>query len=505
MRILIQYLVSAMILLVAGNYAYSQLPDGSIAPNFKIKDINGNEVELYKILDEGKSVVLDISATWCGPCWSYHNGGVLEEVWETYGPDGTDEIFVIFVEGDNNTDRADLEGTGDNTLGDWITGIPYPMIDHAGVSSAFEIRYYPTLYFICPDRTVVESGQLSSAEDFHNLLGDCNFATGDNNMALRNLDDYDGNACEEIEFTPNFIIQNMGSEPLTSANIEVYVDGELETTRNWTGDLGTYGYEEMSLPVIRNQNSFDLTLKAVNVNGVDDVDESNNELVKEITVTQTDDRDVTLVIQTDDYGDEIYWRLFSPTFEIVAEGGNLDVGLTNVGHGTHDAPDNAGSYGNGQLIQERISLDEDGCYLFFFTDYAGDGICCNEGLGYYQMVDANGDVLFEGSDFGATSSLKFEKLLTSGIEDEPNDVDLILSPNPNRGAFNLNFDLKESSDVSIKVYDLNGQLVKETNLEEYRAGRNSVDLDAQELGSGFYLINVVTEEGTSVKRFVIQN
>jgi hypothetical protein len=48
-------------------------------------------------------VVIDVSATWCGPCWSFHNAGVLKELHKTLGPDGADKIRVYAIEADSRT------------------------------------------------------------------------------------------------------------------------------------------------------------------------------------------------------------------------------------------------------------------------------------------------------------------------------------------------------------------------------------------------------------------
>ena len=144
--------------------ASAQLPDGSIAPDFTATDIDGVEHNLYDLLDEGYQVILDFSATWCGPCWSYHEAGTLEDLYEMYGPDGTNEIRVFYIESDDTTTDADLNGTGGNTQGDWVTGTTYPIIDNASnIFDSYSNTYYPTIYTVCPSRILSESGQASIA------------------------------------------------------------------------------------------------------------------------------------------------------------------------------------------------------------------------------------------------------------------------------------------------------------------------------------------------------
>lgn len=68
---------------------FAQLPNGSIAPNFELIDLDGTTHKLYEdYTDLGYTVFLDFSAIWCGPCWSYHTTHALKDVYENHGPSG---------------------------------------------------------------------------------------------------------------------------------------------------------------------------------------------------------------------------------------------------------------------------------------------------------------------------------------------------------------------------------------------------------------------------------
>lgn len=173
MKTLLRLLLVCGLTFLAGR-SWAVLPNGSPAKDFTVTDLNGVTWNLFDLLDQGYTVYLEFSATWCGPCWNYHNSGALKDLYNQYGPNGTDEVFVIFIEGDLNTNTNCLYGTqgcNNSTYGDWVTGTPFPITDlnssNQGIKSDYNITYYPTIYSICPStRTVYEAGQRNTAGQY---------------------------------------------------------------------------------------------------------------------------------------------------------------------------------------------------------------------------------------------------------------------------------------------------------------------------------------------------
>ena len=206
---------------------WTQLPDGSISPDFTATDLSGQEHDLYSLLDSGYQVILDFSATWCGPCWSYHTQGVFSDLNATYGPSGSNDIRIIKLESDDTTSLDDLNGTGTATQGDWVTGTTYSIIDNAAdIFDAYSNTYYPTIYTVCPSRVLSESGQASVAD--HAAIfsaNDCAAASLPNDAALLN---YTGGttACPGEPVNLSVDMMNLGLDNLAAA---MMAESEIST------------------------------------------------------------------------------------------------------------------------------------------------------------------------------------------------------------------------------------------------------------------------------------
>ncbi|MBK9962336.1 MAG: T9SS type A sorting domain-containing protein [Saprospiraceae bacterium] len=154
------------------NISFCQLANGSPAPDITVQDINGNTISLHASMAGGKSACLDIMATWCGPCWSFHNSGVLESVHANL----SSLTNVYMLEGDFATNTNCLYGpsgcTGSGTWGNWVAGTPYQIANltasnGGSVMNDYNINYFPTLYVISPDFRTWEIENRSYSEYYN--------------------------------------------------------------------------------------------------------------------------------------------------------------------------------------------------------------------------------------------------------------------------------------------------------------------------------------------------
>lgn len=248
----LQLLIIALLLSFFSIQLKAQLPDGSTAADFTFKDMNGNTQNLYSYLSKGKAVVIDVSATWCGPCWMYHESGELENFYKTYGPNGTNQIMVLYIEGDGATTDADMKGQTTGSQGDWLTGTPYPMCNptKAEISvfnKAYNIQYFPSIYMICPDKKTTLLGQLTIDKIYKKMMLQCPIPTAMNDAGI--VESPSGIFCNS-SVPVTISVRNFGASPLTSCTVNYQVDGGSIKAYAWTGNLTTGQIAKITLPAL---------------------------------------------------------------------------------------------------------------------------------------------------------------------------------------------------------------------------------------------------------------
>ena len=487
------YALVAAILI--GVSSFAQLPDGSIAPNFTATDIDGVEHNLYEILDEGKQVIVDFSATWCGPCWGYAIGGALEEVYEQYGPNGTDEVRVFHIEADDSTTMEDLLGNTAGTQGDWTSVIDFPIIDDAAnLFQSYGCTYYPTVYTICPNRLLTESGQVDAATHASIFQSNsCAAASVVNDPALLS---YTGGtlACpgEPVEMSVD--LMNLGLTNLQYCTITVSEGGSELLSYDWSGDLDTYGIENVNLGTASFDNDANFSIEITS----GDDNSANNSSDGSVALATTGTSLIHIEIMIDAWPDEIGWSITDASGAVVE--------AVSPGDITGEPED---------ILEWWVSAPSEGCYTFSLEDTFGDGIngsawgsndgyCTvktyDDNLTYISTVyDYNGSYQFESESAGMNVTS-----VNTGIQELTlNEVTKIF-PNPFSDQTTLQFSLNQAANSSLSVRNLIGQEIMGLNLGTLQAGEHNRILDFTGIKAGVYLISLSAGEEITTMRVTLK-
>lgn len=464
-------LLACCALALSTSALHAQGPNSAIAPDFHLTDIDGVERSLYAYLDQGKTVVLDMFATWCSPCANSQPG--VQALWNAHGPNGDNTVEVMGLELDGvTTDEADWRD---------FFNITYPVIRAESLWLVWHPNVYPTFAIVCPDRSwhLVQQDIGSNPAPILAHIGQCaHAAAGNDARAVDFRGPFFG--CTTGVVQPLLRIQNVGTQPMTSCTIETRVNGVLQSTYAWTGMLTSFQLQDsVALPPIPAQaGEMDLDFRITDVNGGPDADPTDNG-TEQVIDQLVEGTAITLQIHFDNAPYEIKWTLFDA-------GGNV----VHAHDYYNDTP-------GGSTVSETWQLQDHQCYRFEIDDYFGDGICCYDGAGWWRLKDANNTVAHQGGQFDFTDGFSFIPDASAGIGVHASPT-WQLAPDPAGGTVTVG-PLRPGA--TVQVLDAAGRVLSVPVTERYEDRL----IDVAGLANGPYLVRVADTKGGMVKRLIVQH
>ncbi|MCF8406009.1 MAG: T9SS type A sorting domain-containing protein [Bacteroidales bacterium] len=290
---------------------------------------------------------------------------------------------------------------------------------------------------------------------------------------------YDNAACLAVnnvpvtnctgEIAPMVTVACEGATNMTSLDINYQVNEETMNTFNWTGDLA-YGESEMvQLPSVsfNIQNENNVVIYTANPNGNPDEDPMNDTTYTSFTSAVEVVPNIYMFLKLDNNPGETTYELKNSAGEVLFSGGPFANAL--------------------EMVKDTFYLSLDDCYTFYIYDSGDDGL--TDG-GFFALRESNFNLIYENNDFASSEELvQFSIDLVSVAEREEMESFSVF-PNPFNQETHVAFVLESSENAEVILYNLIGEQVLNIPMKEYNAGRNVVTINAAEMPSGIYFVNL---------------
>lgn len=283
---------------------------------------------------------------------------------------------------------------------------------------------------------------------------------------------------------PVIQLRNNGNQPLTEATINYQVNGGAVQTMNWIGNLNLLKKTLITLPEITFTPEANNVLKVFSTqpNGVADEYPKNDTLLFTFTGAKITSTKVIFAVRTDLNPGQVTYELRDSTNTVIYSGG---------------------PYPNANTVyKDTFELNINQCYHFSIFDAGGNGVCCDHGNGFYYLADDNGQMIYQGGQFGFSEHHEFSTLITS--VNDPEMVSFIhLYPNPVSGEATVELGLSKGNQVELTIHDMYGKVVARPMNTFLGDGIHTLPIDVTSLKPGIYLMTVKAGNTKKVLRFSV--
>ncbi|MEL1245624.1 M43 family zinc metalloprotease [Flavobacterium sp. DGU11] len=288
-------------------------------------------------------------------------------------------------------------------------------------------------------------------------------------------------------FAPKVVLKNTGNTTLTAAVINYYIDAQSPATYNWTGSLASNQQATIQLPeftVASGDHTFNVAIN--NVNGMADQAPANDHKSQAFTIVGAYNTAAVIVtIMTDDFGEETLWAIVDGNENPIAANIDFNTGEFNT-------------YGSNELHTITVPIPADGCYSFGVFDLMADGMCCENGEGYYRLETTNGTVITEGGQFGQQVTVDFRIDSNLGIGDKAEGLNLIsLYPNPANSQLTIALPQANALPDGYTIYNSLGQVMGNG---KFASAAQQVNVSG--FANGVYFIKIASGENSKTLQFI---
>ena len=325
--------------------------------------------------------------------------------------------------------------------------------DYNGVTA--EMEDLVIVAFIAETQQLIPSGS-EAHPSFTNLP----LANDTSVQQIEDINDQCG-----LDFGPRVKIQNRGNNTLTSVDFEYSVNSGAPANYTWTGSLDSYQVTTVQLPGVPYTIQ---TTNTVEVSVSNDDDNSNNNATATFGETSLGSTNyLTLLLNTDDNGDETTWTVKDPTGTVIANGGPYD---------------------NNTTINEEIELAVGGCHEFRVVDSGGNG------SGSIVLYDSNSDIIYNTTGiYGAGEGTSFISDGVLGLGS--NSLETVsIYPNPATTVLNI----QNAENASIEVYNMLGQtLYSKTN------SSLNEQVNVSHFSEGTFFVKITNGDAVKTSKFIV--
>ncbi|SHG40783.1 T9SS type A sorting domain-containing protein [Winogradskyella jejuensis] len=264
-----------------------------------------------------------------------------------------------------------------------------------------------------------------------------------------------------------------------NANLTVNFTNTSTSATSWSWDVDGDNIEDYNTQNVTHTynvaGDYDVALTISN--GVNSISKMKSNYI-DVGAPEINTATIELTLTLDDWPDETTWQFLGESGAVLYSGGPYI-------QGTDDFTTKV----------ETFNIDPSSCYSFVIADAYGDGICCAEGNGSYELRADDNSLIASGGSYGFGTTDNFRNNNNSLNIDVFTISTIKLFPNPSSGILNIQ---SEYLPDSYSIINTLGQVLRTSKV----GATSEFSVDISELKEGLYFIKLTKGNANQILSFI---